>query len=69
MKVKSQQPTEGEGLISTLNGFIDVLTIAKEIASNTPAKAAFGTVIAILAMVRVSHLLALRCIGYGLKYA
>ena len=69
METKSLQPTEREGVISTLNGFIDVLNIAKEIASNTPAKAAFGSVIAILAMVRVSRLLAFCCIGYKLKYA
>ena len=69
MEAKSQRPMEREGVISTLNGFIEVLNIAKEVASNTPAKAAFGSVTAILAMVRVSHLLAFRCIGYELKYA
>ena len=69
MEAKSQRPTERDGLISTLNGFIDVLNIAKEALSNTPAKAAFGSVVAILAMVRVSHLLAFRCTGYELKCA
>ena len=69
METKSQQPEEREGLISTLNGFIEVLNLAKEVASNTPAKAVFGSVIVILATVRVSRLLALRCIDYELKYA
>ena len=67
MEAKSQPPTEREGVISTLNGFIEVLNLAKEVASNTPAKAAFGSVIVILAMVRVSHFLAFCCIGYELK--
>ena len=67
MEAKSQQPEEREGVISVLNGFIEALNLAKEVASNTPAKAAFGSVVVILAMVRVSRLLALRCIGYELK--
>ena len=66
MEAKFQQPAEREGVISTLNGFIEVLNLAKEVASNTPAKAAFGSVTVILGMVRVSHL-AFCCIGYELK--
>ena len=69
MEAKSQRPTEREGVISTLNGFIEVLNLAKEVASNTPANAAFGSVTVILGMVRVSHLLAFYFIGHELKYA
>ena len=59
MEAKSQQPTEKEGVVSTLNGFIEVFNLAKDIASNTPAKAVFGPVVVILAMIRVSHFLVL----------
>ena len=69
MEAKSQQPKEKGSVISTLNGFIDALNLAKEIASNTPAKAAFGSVVVILAMVRVGHLPTFCCIGYELQYA
>ena len=69
MEAKSQQPKEKGSVISTLNGFIEVLNVAKEIASNTPAKAAFGSVVVILAMVRVIHLLPFCRIDCKLKYA
>ena len=67
MEVKPQRPEGREGVISVLNGFIEALNLAKEVASNTPAKAAFGSVVVILSMVRVSRFLALCCIGYQLK--
>ena len=67
MEAKSQRPEGREGIISVLNGFIEAFNLAKEVASNTPAKAAFGSVVIILAMVRVSHLLALCCIDFKLK--
>ena len=67
MESKSERPEGKEGIISVLNGFIETLNLAKEVASNTPAKAAFGSVVVILAMVRVSRFLALCCIGYELK--
>ena len=54
METESQQPKEQEGVISALNGFIEVVNLAKEISSNTPAKAVFGSVSIILAMIRVS---------------
>ena len=54
-----QRSGEGrETTISALNAAIEAVNIAKELSSITPAKAAFGTVGAILAMVRVSLLLA-----------
>ena len=59
METKSQRSEEKEGVISTLNGFIEAFNLAKDIASSTPAKAVFGPAAVILAMIRVSHLLAL----------
>ena len=54
MEAGSQQPKEREGIVSALNGFIEVFNLAKEISSNTPAKAVFGSVGVLLAMIRVS---------------
>ena len=56
MTDKSQQPKGRDGVLSTLNSAIDGLNLAKEIASVTPAKAAFGTVAILLIMIRVSPL-------------
>ena len=56
MEAKSQPPKEREGLISALNGFIEALNLAKELSRNTPAKAVFGSVSVLLAMIRVSLL-------------
>ena len=56
MEFKSQQPKEPEGVISVLNGFVEAFNLAKEISSNTPAKAVFGSVSVLLAMIRVSLL-------------
>ena len=69
MEGNSQQPKERDGVISTLNGFIEVLNIAKEMANNTPAKAVFGSAVVILALVRVSHLLTFHYVESELKYA
>ena len=57
MTDKSQQPKGRDGVLSTLNLAIDGLNLAKEVSSVTPAKAAFGTVAILLAMIRVSLLL------------
>ena len=54
METESQQPKEQEGIVSALNGFIEAFNFAKEISSNTPAKAVFGSVSVLLAMIRVS---------------
>ena len=54
METGPKQPKEREGVVSALNGFIEVFNLAKEITSNTPAKAVFGSVSVLLAMVRVS---------------
>ena len=54
METKPQPPKEREGVISALNGFIQAFNLAKEISSNTPAKAVFGSVSVLLEMIRVS---------------
>ena len=56
MESKSQQPKEQKGVVSALNSFIEVFNLAKEVSSNTPAKAVFGSVSILLAMIRVSLL-------------
>ena len=56
METEPQQPKEREGVISALNGFIEVFNLAKEVSSNTPAKAVFGSVSVLLATIRVSLL-------------
>ena len=59
MADKSQQPKEGDGVISALNAAIEGLNLAKEISSIAPAKAVFGSVSIVLAMIRVGSLLVL----------
>ena len=54
MEPESQPPKERDGVVLVLNGFIEAFNLAKEISSNTPAKAVFGTVSVLLAMIRVS---------------
>ena len=54
MKADSPQPKEREGIISTLNGAIEAMNLAKEVSSVTPAKAVFGSVSFILTMIKVS---------------
>ena len=55
----SQQPrpsTMGkrrDGVLSTLNAAIEVMNLAKEVSSVTPAKAVFGSVSVILTMISV----------------
>ena len=58
MTDKSQRPKGpvGDGALSTLDLAIDGLNLAKEVASITPAKAAFGAVAILLVMIRVSLL-------------
>ena len=57
MTDKSQQPKGLDGALSTLNVAIDGLNLAKEVVSITPAKAIFGSVAILLAMIRVNSLL------------
>jgi hypothetical protein len=53
MDPKSQSEKWRENILSTINVTIDGLNLAKEISSPTPAKAVFGSVSAILTMIRV----------------
>ena len=54
---KSQRRKGGGRLIPTLNMAIDALNIAKEASSTTPVNPVFGSVAALLAMIRVSSFL------------
>ena len=56
MEAESQRPEGRENNISALNAAIEVLDLAKELSSITPAKAAFGSVSVILTTVKVSLL-------------
>jgi len=57
MEKKSQRPKDREGVISLLNATIEVLNLAKEISSVTPANAAFASVSVLLTMIKVRSLL------------
>ena len=56
MEVELRRPKGREGAISVLDAAIEALNLAKELSSITPAKAVFGSVSVILAMIRVSLL-------------
>jgi len=58
MATKSQQPKGPDGAFSSLNGAIVAIDLAKENSRVTQAKAAFGSVVILLAIIRVSFLLA-----------
>ena len=49
----SQRPNERDGALSSLNAAIEVLNLAKEVSSVTPAKVVFGSVSILLTMIRV----------------
>ena len=53
MEANFQRQKGRESVLSTLNVTIEVLNLAKEICSITPAKAAFSSVSVLLAMIRV----------------
>jgi len=46
-----------DNVISSLNVAIDILNIAKEVSSITPAKAVFGSVSTLLVMIKVCFFL------------
>ena len=50
-------PQDNDGVLSSLNTAINDLNLSKELASITPVKEAFGTVSALLTMIRVPFLL------------
>ena len=57
MNTKSQRPKERDNVLSTLDIAIEALNLAKEVAAITAAKAVFGSVSALLTMIRVYSLL------------
>ena len=57
MSAETEPPKRQDNTISSLNMAIDILNIAKEVSSVTPAKAVFGSVSVLLVMIRVSSLL------------
>ena len=54
MDPKSSKRQKGqESVLSFLNAAIEAMNLAKEVSSATPAKAVFGTVSALLTMIKV----------------
>ena len=53
MDTKSQRQKRQDDTLSLLNVAIEAMNLAKEISSMTPAKAIFGSVSVLLAMIRV----------------
>ena len=65
MAAKSQRPKGRESIVSSLNAAIDAIHLAENISSITPAKAVFGTVGVLLAMIKVfSSPSAMGCPGF-----
>ena len=56
MDVNPKRPKGRDGVLSSLNVTIEALNLAKEISGIAPAKAAFGSVSALLTMIRVHFL-------------
>ena len=56
MDANSKREKWQDGVISALNAAIQVMDLAKELASVTPAKAVFGSVSVLLEIIRVSVL-------------
>jgi len=57
MAAKSQRPKGRENAVSLLNAAIDAMDLAEKISSIMPAKAVFGIVSVLLAMIKVCLLL------------
>jgi len=57
MNAETEPSKRRDNVISSLNMAIDILNIAKEVSSITPAKAVFGSVSALLVMIKVRFLL------------
>jgi len=57
MVADSQRPKGRDRVLSALNVAIDVLNLAKEVSSITPAKAVFGSVSILLTVIRVRFVL------------
>ena len=61
MDADARQQKRRDIALSSLNGAIETLNLAKEISSITPAKAVFGSVSVILTMIKVGSLLCHLC--------
>ena len=57
MDTDPKQQKRRDNTLSLLNAAIEAMNLAKEVSSATPAKAVFGSVSALLTMIRVSFLL------------
>ena len=57
MDTKPQRSKRRDGALSSLSAAIEAMNLAKEVSSMTPAKAVFGSVGVLLAMIRVHFLL------------
>ena len=57
MEGKSQRSKGRDRTLSSIDIAIEAMNLAKEVSSITPAKAVFGTVSVLLAMIRVCLLL------------
>ena len=53
MDTKSRRPKGRDNTLSSLNVTIEALNLAKDICGIAPAKAVFGSVSALLTMIRV----------------
>jgi len=58
MAAKSRQQKGSDGALSSLNGAIEALDLARENSGITQARTAFGSVGALLVVIRVGFLLA-----------
>ena len=56
MDTDSKQQKRRDNTLSLLNAAIEAMNLAKEVSSATPAKAVFGSVSALLTMIRVRFL-------------
>jgi len=56
MEAKSQRSKGRDRTLSSIDVAIEAMNLAKEASSITPAKAVFGTVSVLLAMIRVCSL-------------
>ena len=52
-KARPPKPDDKSGIISSLNTAIDILSVTRDTVEVVPVKGVFGSVIAILALVRV----------------
>ena len=57
MTTKSRRPEGREGAASLLNAAIEATNLAEKLSSITPAQAVFGTVGALLTIIKVCSLL------------